>query len=83
MHSSQELDRCVRIDLDDIVRDEAHAHVDLVGPNRSVDGVQWNLDILDVIEALDFEQLFRHVLRRNTNPGILARRMVVTSGGAS
>jgi hypothetical protein len=33
-----------------------------------VDGVQWNLDILDVIEALDFEQPFRHVLRRNTNP---------------
>src|SRR5439155_23366653 len=52
-----------------MVRDEAHAHVDLVGPNRSVDRVQWNLDILDVIEALDFEQPFRHVLRRNTNPG--------------
>jgi hypothetical protein len=73
MHSSQQLDRCVRIDLDDIVRDEAHAHVDLVGPNRSVDGVQWNLDILDVIEALDFEQLFGHVLRRNTNPGNLGK----------
>src|SRR5262249_33283520 len=33
-----------------------------------MDRVQWNLDILDVIEALDFEQPFRHVLRRNTNP---------------
>jgi hypothetical protein len=69
MHSGQELDRCVRIDLDDMVRDEAHAYVDLIGPNRSVDGVQRNLDILNVIEALDFEQPFRDVLRRNTNPG--------------
>src|SRR5262249_47579224 len=33
-----------------------------------MDRVQWNLDILDVIEALDFEQPFRHVLRRNTDP---------------
>src|SRR5262249_14158186 len=69
MHPSQQLDLCVRIDLDDIIRDEAHAHVDLVGPNRSVDRIQWNFDILDVIEALDFEQPFRPALWRNTKAG--------------
>ena len=69
MHSTQQRDRCLRIQFDDVVGNEAHADVDLVAPHRPVDGVQWNVDILDVTEALELEQLLGYILRRNTNPG--------------
>lgn len=69
--AAQERDRRLQIQLDHEARNEPHANIDLLRPYGAVDKIQRNIDILNIMEAFDFEQALADVLRRNTDAGDL------------